>query len=45
MLPAFDLDAFPLVVITYPSYMTHAEADAYAEQITRAEAKAEGKGA
>lgn len=35
MLPAFDLDAFPLVVITYPSYMTHAEADAYAEQLDR----------
>jgi len=33
MLPAFDLDAFPLVVITYPSYMTHAEADAYAQQL------------
>lgn len=35
MLPAFNLDAFPLVVITYPSYMTHAEADAYAQQLAQ----------
>jgi hypothetical protein len=33
MLPAFDISALPLVVITYPSYMTLAEANAYAQQL------------
>jgi len=33
MLPTFDTDSFPLVVITYPTSMTPTDADEYGRQL------------